>query len=252
VEIKANKHKGGEIRMEAIVTMPSTKWAVFRNDDKPNSGILNKQEKAHQQLVSTGAQRTDEELMVGVSLGRTSDLEALYDRHVRSCFGLAMKIVRDPSIAEEVVQDTFVKLWSQPGVFSPDRGKFSGWLLTLVHNRSVDKLRRAKSGIAGSSIPIDMASQNGVSLAEILPDTDPSPYDAAWSNERGDIVRDALGKLPETQRQALSLAYFGGLTQKEIAERLQEPLGTIKTRTRSGLQHLRRVLQHDGTWSELR
>jgi RNA polymerase sigma-70 factor (ECF subfamily) len=186
--------------------------------------------------------RTDEELMGLVAHGRTDALEALYDRHMRGCFGLAMKIVRDPHMAEEVVQDVFVKLWSKPSVFMPERGKFSGWLLTLVHNRSVDKLRRTSSGLAGVTTTLDAENQHGMALAEVLHDESPSPEELAWARERGEIVKHALRRLPEPQRLAITLAYFGGLTQKEIAERLQEPLGTIKTRTRSGLQHLRRLL----------
>lgn len=190
--------------------------------------------------------KADDELIALISQGSTPALETLYNRHVRNCYGLAMKIVRDPHIAEEVVQDVFVKLWSNPSIFVPERGKFSGWLLTLIHNRSVDKLRRAGSGIASMTTTLDTATTTGVSLAEILPDDSPSLDDAAWQQERGEIVRRAIGHLPLPQRQALTLAYYGGLTQKEIADRLHEPLGTIKTRTRSGLQHLRRLLSGSG------
>lgn len=192
--------------------------------------------------AKTFERKSDEELMTYVSQGSTPALEALYNRHVRNCFGLAMKIVRDPHIAEEVVQDIFVKLWSKPGVFVAERGKFSGWLLTLVHNRSVDKLRRASAGLAGLTVTLDNDNNGGVALAEILPDDAPGLDETAWQQERGEILRKAMRNLPLPQRQALSLAYFGGLTQKEIADHLQEPLGTIKTRTRSGLQHLRRLL----------
>ncbi|MEO5952740.1 MAG: sigma-70 family RNA polymerase sigma factor [Chloroflexia bacterium] len=190
--------------------------------------------------------KSDEDLMTLIAQNSTPALETLYNRHVRNCFGLAMKIVRDPHVAEEVVQDVFVKLWSKPSIFMPERGKFSGWLLTLVHNRSVDKLRRASAGLAGLTVTLDTDSASGMSLADILPDESPSLDDAAWQQERGEILRKAMRNLPLPQRQALSLAYFGGLTQKEIADRLHEPLGTIKTRTRSGLQHLRRLLMGAG------
>lgn len=193
----------------------------------------------------------DDALMREVAAGNTEALEMLYERHMRGCFGLAMKIVRDPSVAEEVVQDVFVKLWSKPGVFSPERGKFTGWLLTLVHNRSVDKLRRAKAGVAGSILPLDTESELGVTLADILPDPSPGPEESAWTGEKGRIVRQILEQLPLAQRQAITMAYFEGLTQKEIAERLHEPLGTIKTRTRSGLQQLRRILVRQGLIGEL-
>jgi RNA polymerase sigma-70 factor, ECF subfamily len=228
--------------MDATVTLTELPWSIVSGERGREAA----------QPTASLEDHTDEQLMAAIGGGRTDALEALYDRHVRGCFGLAMKIVRDPSVAEEVVQDVFVKLWSQPGVFSPERGKFAGWLLTLVHNRSVDKLRRAQSGIAGKTLPLDSEGENGLSLADVLHDTGPTPDEAAWLNEKGEIVRQALGLLPEPQRQAISLAYFSGLTQREIAERLQEPLGTIKTRTRSGLQQLRQMLVRRETWGDLR
>ncbi|MDQ6693935.1 MAG: sigma-70 family RNA polymerase sigma factor [Chloroflexota bacterium] len=194
----------------------------------------------------------DDQLMRSIGMGQTEAFEELYDRYVRGCFGLAMKIVRDPSVAEEVVQDVFMKLWSQPGIFSPERGKFSGWLLTLVHNRSVDKLRRLKTRQGRIILPLDSEGEGEVSLADLLPDNAPTPHEAAWTGEKGRIVRDALRLLPEPQRQAITMAYFNGLTQKEIADQLQEPLGTIKTRTRSALQQLRRALAVQGLLGDLR
>jgi len=194
---------------------------------------------------------TDAELMGEVAGGSEPALESLYDRHVRGCFGLAMKIVRDPSVAEEVVQDVFVKLWSRPGTFSPNRGKFSGWLMTLVHNRSVDKLRRTKAGSNGMLVSLDAERVGEISLSEILPDSGASPYEEAWLNERGRFVRQLLDLLPEKQRQTIHMAYFDRLTQREIAERLNEPLGTIKTRTRSALQQLRRLQEQHGLIGEL-
>lgn len=193
----------------------------------------------------------DEHLMRAIAASNTRAFEELYDRYVRGCFGLAMKIVRDPSIAEEVVQDVFMKLWSNPLIFSPERGKFSGWLLTLVHNRSVDKLRRLKTNSGRLVLPLEGEGEGAASLADLLPDGRPGPYEEAWSSEKGQIVREALNTLPKAQRETLVLAYFGGLTQKEIAEKLDEPLGTVKTRTRSALQQLRRTLVGQGLLGEL-
>jgi RNA polymerase sigma-70 factor (ECF subfamily) len=231
-----------------VVAIQQTPWNVMgvesirAQDEKPG---LNVAEVVLDFTVSADTRlehKPDEELMVLISLGRADALEALYGRHVRGCFGLAMKIVRDPYVAEEVVQDVFVKLWRVPASFVPERGKFSGWLLTLVHNRSVDKLRRANSGLAGLTTTLDAENASGVTLADVLPDASPPLDEVASMRERGEVVRHALHSLPEPQRLAISMAYFGGLTQKEIAERLQEPLGTIKTRTRAGLQNLRRLL----------
>ncbi|HYP20209.1 MAG TPA: sigma-70 family RNA polymerase sigma factor [Chloroflexia bacterium] len=192
----------------------------------------------------------DDTLMEHIARGNTHAFEELYDRYVRGCFGLAMKIVREPTMAEEVVQDVFMKLWSRPGIFSSDRGKFSGWLLTLVHNRSVDKLRRLKAGGAGPVLPLDGTLDSDLNLADVLADTAATPYDQAWTEEQGRIVREAIKALPHPQREAIVLAYFGGLTQKEIAERLEEPLGTVKTRTRAALQQLRRALAGGGLMGE--
>ena len=231
-----------------VVAIQQTPWNVMgvesirARDEKPGMNVA--EAVLEFTMVADGRleHKPDEELMVLISLGRADALEALYGRHVRGCFGLAMKIVRDPYVAEEVVQDVFVKLWRMPASFVPERGKFSGWLLTLVHNRSVDKLRRAGAGLAGVTTTLDAENASGVTLADVLPDASPPLDEIAWTRERGEVVRHALHSLPEPQRLAISMAYFGGLTQKEIAERLQEPLGTIKTRTRAGLQNLRRLL----------
>lgn len=194
---------------------------------------------------------TDERLVGAIAHGDRGALEVLYDRYVSGCYGLALKIVRDPSVAEEVVQDVFMKLWVRPDSYVPERGKFSGWLLTLVHNRSIDRLRRARTAGQQSLVPLDLDNGSGITVADTLPDPALGPYDEVWRSEKGSIVRRALSTLPTPQREAISLAYFGGLTQKEIAEKLGEPLGTIKTRTRSGLMQLRRVLARQGLLSEL-
>ncbi|MDQ3930430.1 MAG: sigma-70 family RNA polymerase sigma factor [Chloroflexota bacterium] len=185
---------------------------------------------------------SDEQLMLAVSHADTHALEELYDRHIKGCFGLAMKIVRDPLVAEEVVQDVFMKLWSRPHSFSAERGKFSSWLLTLVHNGSVDKLRRTQTGMKGKTISINSGSETGLDIVGTIADTAPGPEDVAWDNERGQLVREALDKLNEAQRQAIMLAYYEGLTQVEIAEKLRQPLGTVKTRTRSAMRQLRHLL----------
>jgi len=243
--------------MEAVVTWGAIPYGEISNG-RPEKAVSERQHKETATLTSVvlerqdGQQMSDEQLMSQVRTGDSHALEQLYERHVRGCFGLAMKIVRDPSVAEEVVQDVFMKLWSNPDRFSPDKGKFSSWLLTLVHNRSVDKLRRAKSYGNSSTVTLDSDFGPGVRLVDALPDGAPSPYEDAWNNEKGRIVRAALMRLPEVQQQTIALAYFGGLTQKEIAEQLDEPLGTIKTRTRSALLQLRRALGQQDLLGELR
>jgi RNA polymerase sigma-70 factor (ECF subfamily) len=214
-----------------------------KSPDRPDQSTFVAVPPADKQEIRSCA---DDVLMEHIARGDTQAFEELYDRYVRGCFGLAMKIVREPSIAEEVVQDVFMKLWSRPGIFSSERGKFSGWLLTLVHNRSVDKLRRQKAGAAGTVLPLDGTLDGDTSLADLLADGSATPYDQAWTEEQGRLVREAIQTLPRQQREAIVLAYFGGLTQKEIAERLEEPLGTVKTRTRAALSQLRRALAGGG------
>lgn len=183
----------------------------------------------------------DENLVSCVADGDRGALETLYDRYVHGCYALALKIVRDPHIAEEIVQDVFVKLWQRPTSFSPQRGKFSAWLMALVHNRAIDKLRQEKKESNFHVVAFGAGTTDVSSLVDLVPDTSRGPYDQAWANSKGKAVRDALEQLRQPQRQALTLAYFEGMTQKEIAERLHEPLGTIKTRTRSALEQLRHV-----------
>jgi RNA polymerase sigma-70 factor (ECF subfamily) len=197
------------------------------------------------------AEWRDEDLIRAVGRGDTAALETLYDRHVRGCFGLSMKVVRDPLVAEEVVQDVFTKLWSAPQSFSPERGKFSGWLLTLVYNRSVDKLRRMRAHLGHVSLPMDADGAGDQEVTAIVADTGPGPDEMAWRKERGVILSGYLGKLPEEQRQAITMAYFEGLTQREIAERLRQPLGTVKTRTRAALAKMRQLLAGQELMGEL-
>jgi RNA polymerase sigma-70 factor (ECF subfamily) len=195
---------------------------------------------SHQDRIS------DNQLMAAVAEGDCAAFEHLYDRHVRACFGLAVRIVQEPSLAEDIVQEVFTKLWSRPGTFSPARGSFNTWLLTVVRNQALDKLRRAKTGPGLHIVPlplhVDGDSTNSDTIVDTLPDAGPTPHDQAWEKETTRIVRDALGQLSRHQYQAIELAYFGGLTQREIADKLQQPLGTVKTRTRTALRRLHLLL----------
>jgi RNA polymerase sigma-70 factor, ECF subfamily len=187
----------------------------------------------------------DAELLRLIASGKSEALEALYDRYVRACYGKALGVVVDPYVAEEVVQDVFLKLWAAPSSYVPERGKFPVWLLTLAHNRAIDRLRHDKHVMTGNSLPFDAfdpEETGDISPAEMLSDGANTPYEEAWRQEQSRTVRKALSLLSASQREAISLAYLGGLTQWEIAQRLGVPLGTIKTRIRGGLQHLRRLL----------
>ena len=187
---------------------------------------------------------TDDQLVKRIADGDASALEQLYDRYVRQCFGLALRILGDALLAEEVVQEVFLKLWSQPGRYAPEKGKFVSWLLSLVHHRSIDELRRR------SRTEVALETQETGSVLDSAASPEPDPADQVTLYEQQRTVRQALAGIPAEQRQILELAYYGGLSQSQIASRLGQPLGTVKTRMRSGLRHLRSILESYGVYKE--
>ena len=170
-------------------------------------------------------------------------LAELYDRFGRVGYGLALRIVRDPALAEDAVQEGFLAVWRSAARFVTERAKASTWILTLIHRRAVDLVRREQPRRAE---PLDAAPH------ESGDDTE----EEAWLRLRRTRVQEALRRLPDKQREALELAYYGGFTQSELADRLGEPLGTIKSRMFSGLASLRELLAEDEleeeTWNEPR
>lgn len=180
----------------------------------------------------------DDQLMGRVADGDTAALEVLYDRYVRQCFGLALRMLGDAPLAEEVVQEVFTKVWTRPGSYSAQKGKFVSWLLSLVHHRCIDELRRR------SRTQVSLDDPTTGSVLDTRADPNSNPEAEVWLGEQQRVVRQALEEISPQQRQVLELAYFGGLSQSEIAARLDQPLGTVKTRTRQGLKSLR-VLIHD-------
>jgi RNA polymerase sigma-70 factor, ECF subfamily len=178
----------------------------------------------------------DEALLALVSREDELALAELYDRYGRAAYGLALRIVRDASLAEDAVQEAFLTVWRTSGSFLAERAKASTWILTLVHRRAVDTVRREER-------------RRGVSLEtmEVVADVHGRPTDEEVElTERRRVVQEALRRLPPEQREALELAYYGGLTQSELAERLSVPLGTIKSRMFTGLQRLRDLLAEAG------
>jgi RNA polymerase sigma-70 factor, ECF subfamily len=176
---------------------------------------------------------SDEALIALVGRGDEEALGALYDRFGRVAFGLAVRIVRDRSLAEDAVQEAFLAVWRSADRFSPERAKPSTWILTLVHRRAVDLVRKEERRRAD---PIDdLAHPAGEATDE----------EAALRSKRR-AVQEALRRLPDDQREALELAYYGGLSQSELAERLGQPLGTIKSRMFTGLARLRDLLAESG------
>jgi RNA polymerase sigma factor (sigma-70 family) len=165
-------------------------------------------------------------------LGRSDEqaLAELYDRFGRVAYGLALRVLRDEALAEDAVQDAFLTAWRTADRFMPERGKASTWLLTLVHRRAVDLVRREDRRRAE---PIETARE---------PQGEGSAEEAVWLRYERERVQLALRSLPDQQREAIELAYYGGFSQSELAERLGQPVGTIKSRMFAGLGRLRDLL----------
>ncbi|HEY7149929.1 MAG TPA: sigma-70 family RNA polymerase sigma factor [Gaiellaceae bacterium] len=178
-------------------------------------------------------QRSDEELVEAVARADEDALGELYDRFGRVAYGLAFKILRDASLAEDAVQEAFLQAWRGAGAYQRDRAKAGTWLLTFVHRRAVDLVRREERR---RTVPADSAPEP----------SGPGSDETVVARSRGEVVRSALSRLPDEQREAIELAYYGGLTQSELAERLGQPLGTIKSRMFTGLQRLRVLLAEAG------
>jgi RNA polymerase sigma factor (sigma-70 family) len=175
------------------------------------------------------AHLSDEALVALVARGDEGALAELYDRFGRVAYGLALRVLRDATLAEDAVQEGFLALWRSAGRFVAERAKASTWILTLVHRRAVDLVRKEQVRRAE---PLERSPLEGAETTE----------EQAWLRLRRARVREALRRLPDQQREALELAYFGGFTQSELADRLGEPLGTIKSRMFTGLARLRELL----------
>ena len=176
---------------------------------------------------------SDEALLALASRSDEAALGELYDRYGRVAYGLALRILRDRALAEDAVQEAFLAVWRSAGSFLAEQGKPSTWILTLVHRRAVDLVRREERRRAE---PLD----------ELAQPTGEATDEEAWLRAQRQVVQEALRKLPAEQREALELAYYGGFTQSELAERLGQPLGTIKSRMFTGLKRLRELLAEAG------
>jgi RNA polymerase sigma-70 factor (ECF subfamily) len=179
------------------------------------------------------ARQADAAIVERIAAGDRAAMAELYTRHGDVVFSLACRIVRLPADAEDVVQEVFTQAWRQASRYDAERASAAAWLLNITRTRAIDRLRaaRTRQRISGSDERL-----------ELTPATGESQEDQVIGGERAERVRAALSVLGEAQRKAIDLAYFGGLTHGEIAERLSEPLGTVKTRIRSGLLKLRDAL----------
>ena len=179
------------------------------------------------------SQTSDSELLRAISRGDEQALAAIYDRYRLILFGLILRIVHDRQEAEDVLQEAFLQVWRRAADFDESRGRVFTWLVTIARSRALDRLRTI--GSRAKLADEVLAHSPGDEAGDAAKD--------AVKSEQGTIVRRALAELPEEQRETLLLAYFEGLTQTEIAARLGDPLGTVKTRMRSGLSKLRQLLK---------
>ena len=176
----------------------------------------------------------DESLLRRIQRRDETALEELYDRQSTAVYSLALRIVGDRAAAEDVLSDVFWRVWRRAETFDPRRGSPTAWLLTITRRRALDELRMGARR--------ERRERSPDAMGEVPQERAPSPEGEALAGEVQEHVREALSALPREQRGPIELAYFEGLTHVEIADRLQEPLGTIKTRIRTGMQRLRESL----------
>ena len=182
---------------------------------------------------------SDESLAARVSRGDSAALETLYDRHGATVLGLALRIVGERTSAEDIVQETFWRVWKSAVSYQPQRGPFVGWLCRITRNLAIDLYRRRNVR------PAEMyGKENSVSVLDTAPDPKMDVAAQAQSELENKQIQNALSSLPGVQRQVIELAYFYGMTRQEIAEATGEALGTVHTRARLALQKLREELDN--------
>jgi RNA polymerase sigma-70 factor, ECF subfamily len=181
----------------------------------------------------------DETLLRLIAQAQESALGELYDRYSRLVYSMALNSVDDPVLAEEITQDVFLRIWNKATTYQVEQGKVITWIASITRYRSIDMLRRLKVRPEGNR------SAWAEEDAEPFESIDPIDIEEEVQlNQRSDNIRKAIADLPKDQRQALTLAFFNGYTHAEIAQILNEPLGTIKTRIRLAMQKLRQTLRY--------
>ena len=186
------------------------------------------------------SQAPDETLAIQVARGNSAALEVLYDRYAPIVLGISLKVTGDQALAEDVLQETFWRVWQSAATYQSQLGSFTGWLFRIARNLAIDTYRRrnvrpqAISGVDGSDPILDE-----------MPDPDTNVAEQAQSILKNRQIRKALASLPVVQRQVIEMAYFYGMTRQEIAEATGEALGTIHTRARVALQKLRGEFERD-------
>jgi RNA polymerase sigma-70 factor (ECF subfamily) len=185
-------------------------------------------------------QAPDEILMIEVARGNSAALEVLYDRYASTVLGITVRIIGDQALAEDLLQETFWRVWQSAGTYQAQLGSFSGWLFRIARNLAIDAYRR-RSVRPQTFVEVEESDP----ILDRTPDRDTDVAEQAQSMLKHRQVRKALASLPAVQRQVIEMAYFDGMTRQEIAEATGEALGTIHTRARLALQKLRGELERD-------
>jgi RNA polymerase sigma factor (sigma-70 family) len=189
--------------------------------------------------VETQNEPSDEALLNAIAGGAVWAMDSLYQRYSRILYSLAYRMVADHQVAEDLLQDAFLAVWRRAITYSPQSGAARSWLISIMHHRTIDYLRRVRRRSTIQAAPLEELELNE-SIAH------PDAWDAAWQSVKSSHVRAALMQIPTEQRMVIELAYFQGWTHSEIAAGTQIPLGTIKARMRLGLLHLKQVLLQMG------
>ena len=193
---------------------------------------------------SISATDADDQLVItAVAQGDSQALEVLYDRYSAVVYRLAFRMLKNREQSEEIVQEVFWRVWRRSASFERERGRVAQWIFGIAHNLCIDEMRRMRAR------PNPMYDNDENPLIPQLVDDHVDVPATAWANEQRRVIISALASLPSAQRQAIELAYFNGLSRQEIAEHLDRPLGTIKTRVRLGLQKLGTLLAFSGVQS---
>jgi len=186
-----------------------------------------------------GEEISDEMLIHAIAGGAVWAMEPLYDRYNRILYSIAYRMVSDRQIAEDMLQDAFLSVWRRASSYAAQSGTVRNWLISIVHNRTIDYLRTVQRRSV-----LKEATWEEVDRDENT--AQPDAWEGAWQSIQREQIREALTKLPTEQSLVIRLAYFQGWTHSEIAEKVQIPLGTVKARMRLGITHLRRVLLQMG------
>lgn len=208
-------------------------YTVARAEESPHRRSRPGMSESAPTPPSDERQQEDARLLRRVAQGDKEAFATLYDRFSRPLYATALRVVSDPAEAQDIVHDAFITLWEKATTFETSRGTAFAWALTLVRNRAIDRvrMRRRRADLLSASAPSDLGYDEN--------NSGPLADDSAALGDQAHAVRAAVASLPPDQKRALELAFFGGFTQQEIAEKLSEPLGTVKARIRRALLKLR-------------